>query len=160
MQDFRASNNAMPMRMLKETMNVVRCRRVMNNEQKKATVSFIKGERPWGHAVICRVKMFQKQITNAASSNAVGISNNCKKSMRSTEMLHGGVEAAVEAAQLLRRFDKMKVESSGIVFVTLFFCSAFQDEGGFYDMLSFGRRLELLTAVFLLAFFSLRVNLA
>jgi hypothetical protein len=72
----------------------------------------------------------------------------------------GGVEAAVEAAQLLRRFDKMKVESSGIVFVTLFFCSAFQDEGGFYDMLSFGRRLELLTAVFLLAFFSLRVNLA
>lgn len=30
----------------------------------------------------------------------------------------------------------------------------------FYGMLSLGRRLELLTAVFLLAFFSFRVNLA
>jgi hypothetical protein len=51
--------------------------------------------------------------------------------MRSTEMLHGGVEAAVEAAQLLRRFDKMKVESSGIVFVTLFFVPLSRMKAGF-----------------------------
>lgn len=57
-------------------------------------------------------------------------------------------------------FDKMIIGSSERVVVALFSCLLSRRNAIFYDMLSFGRRLELLTAAFLLAFFSLRVNLA